>query len=239
MLRIGNLASKTKVILGIAIAIILAGCVVVPPQAKETTNQENNILTQKTSMTNSARLIPLQDIWAWDMPGTRPLNRTETGNLLPSNSPELILLSEIISTLTSTPNNFTPDQCFAVEGEGKNALQEAHAVIVKKQAKKTSFSQDQKISLVFFSYPFNSYVHLVRVEQQDQSLQIFYRFVTHRTRQMTVHIALIPVNLSASGNTQVEIKSQPATGNIAGGWEQWEQKIICRPFNFNVTPTKT
>ncbi|MGK7883406.1 MAG: hypothetical protein AB4057_02130 [Crocosphaera sp.] len=214
----------------LTIKVVLVSCAVNESNAVKTFTQT----TSNMKETNINQLISLEEIWALDMPGTRPMNRTMRGEPLIYESPEGQLVDEIRKALGYDLEK-KADQCFAVSGEGMKALQEAHKVIVQGKEKKTKFSQDESISIVFFSSFFASYVHLVKVEKKGKVIQIIYRFVPHQTKEVTAHIALIPISHLETGQIQVEIKPETETQISNFDAEQWGQKIVCRPFVFQVS----
>ena len=88
---------------------------------------------------------------------------------------------------------------------------------------------------MFFSYQFGAYVHLLRAEQRGKIIRLSYRFVPHETREMTAHVALIPVSNTVSGTVRVEVKPQIDGAGSARNWTRWVQRIVCRSFVFNVS----
>lgn len=182
------------------------------------------------------RVIPLKDIWALDMPGTRSMNRTMRGDPPAYVAPEGRLVDEIRSALKYDPRKHAvAAEAFAVRGAGRDALREAYAVLVQGRAKRASFREDEKISLVFFSYLFSSYVHLVRVEQRSNSIQLSYRFVPHETREVTAHIALIPISNPGCGTIRVEVKPEIDATVPGRDWDRWARRIVARSFTFRVS----
>ena len=187
----------------------------------------------------SDRVIPLSDIWALDMPGTKPMNRTLRGEPLAYEAPEGALLSEIVAALNYDPRRRpVVGECFAVEGQGLEALRAAHKVLVEGGSKQIKFRQGQQISLVFYSLSFNSYVHLAHVEQRPDTIQLTYLLVPHKTKEMTAHLALIPVFIPASVLVRVEVKPSMTDGLAAVDWGKWPKEIVCSSFAFNLTTSK-
>ena len=188
-----------------------------------------------TVQTASDPVVPLKDIWALKMPGTRPMSVTKLGDPPAYESPEGLLVDNIRQALTFDPKRRPlAEECFAVRGSGMDALRGAHAVLVEGQARITSFHRNEPISLVFFSYSFNHYVHLIGVEKQGLIVRLSYRLVPHRTKEMTAHIALVPVSHPGSGNIRVEVTPRLDSTALALDLHGWVEKIVCRPFVFNV-----
>ena len=115
--------------------------------------------------THYVREIPLRDIWATDMPGTKAMDGYRSGK--PDflyRSPEGPLLAEIDHVLRNTASG--PLEGFAVTGRDMAALKEAHRILqadflerVNERVPKTTvlgraatFRQGQPLSLVFSLY---------------------------------------------------------------------------------------
>jgi len=168
--------------------------------------------------------IPLETVWALDMPGTQPMNRIQRGTPLAYENPEGQLVDEIRTALKYDPQRRpTAGPCFAVQGTGMTALRQAHAVLVREEKLPTEFQAGEELTLVFYSYQFGAYVHLAEVVNRDGHIDISYRFVPHRTEEVTTHLALIPINSSQPGPRTVHVA--PVTNG--GDNEAWGGKIVC------------
>lgn len=184
-------------------------------------------------MAEAPKTIPLKDIWAHEMPGTRDVQKLE-----PSTS-RSSLANQIGGSLDFTPDGQVVGRGFAVAGVDKKALSNAHAVLVKSTKPRQTFSTENDITLVFFSRMFSQYVHIQSVERSDKTINISYRFVPHETKQMTAHFALIPLGKLTAGKYQVKIASLPLEEKyVAQGIKpvdpKWEKRVICQPFSFTV-----
>ncbi len=192
-------------------------------------------------------VIPLDQIWAYKMPGTRPMNAfLQRGVYV---TPEGSLLGEIRRALVQEPVKGTsrPIQWkdakpgFAVLGTGMDALREAHAVLVKKQEPRKSFPVDTEITLVFFSYDAGSYVHLHRVDRQDNVVEIRYQFVPHYSLDGSEHFALIPLGKLPAGKQRVNVIQSPLQQKHVDKFgvqplrTEWGRRIVCKSFSFLVT----
>jgi hypothetical protein len=179
--------------------------------------------------------IPLDQVWALDMPGTRPMNRTQTGDPPAYVAPEGRLADEIRAALSSGKSGarFDPGPGFAVHGHGLAALREAHAVLVGGRLRQTSFRAGEPVSLVFFAREFNYYVHLAGVERCGPDVQITYRFVPHRTKELSSHFALIPLSAGTALPTRVEVKPVIDSGTVGLDWGSWPRRIVCGSFRLD------
>lgn len=182
--------------------------------------------------------IPLDQIWAWRMPGTRDI-----GTLEPNKPPNYAygpLLGEILRSLAdSRPENEEAKSGFAVRGTGMEALRHVHAVLVKGQKPSKAVSAGNEISLIIYSHQFGPYVHLDHVERDGSIFRIYYRFVPHETEEVTEHLALISVGRLPTGKITVDIVRLPMEKKFS----QWgfkpvskadEFRTICKSFRFLV-----
>jgi hypothetical protein len=145
------------------------------------------------------REIPLKEVWGYRMPGTKPMEPV-AGHEDAAADPDLI--AHIRKALPYLDKK-KPGKGFAVLSE--NALEQAHDVLVKREKARKSFPTDTEISAVFFAHELGSYVHLHRVERRDDSVEIQYRYVPHETKEMTNHLAIIPLGKFSPGTVNVEV----------------------------------
>lgn len=144
--------------------------------------------------------IPLDKIWADSMPGTQNVYGLEG---TPSGNP---LVAEIRKEHGSKSWEDKAGPAFAVEGTGLEALKNAHAVIVGKQPRSTSFSGE--VSVIFFSLVGGNYVHLTKVERDQNTIKIRYEFVSHQQKHLTRHFAIIPLGKLPKGEYKVDITAE-------------------------------
>ena len=147
--------------------------------------------------------IPLSKIWALRMPGTINIYELEKGT--PSNKS---LMAEIGAKHGFGSHETKAGPAFAVVGTGLEALKNAHAAITGKQPRPTSLPQVHDISIVFFSITSGHYVHLTKVERDHQTIRIQYEFVSHLTKELTQHFAIIPLGKLGEGDFKVDIVAQ-------------------------------
>ena len=171
--------------------------------------------------------IPLDQIWAFDMPGTRDIRELE-----PERGP---MVSSIGRSLSHAPaKGETVKPAFAVRGDGLQALRGAHAVLVEDAKPDSMFPVGSKLSVVFFSYQLGSFVHINNVERRGDVVEVQYRFVPHRTREMTVHFALIPLGELPHGKFTVQIiQSDSESGSKGLASRDWTHRV-CGSSSFSV-----
>jgi hypothetical protein len=178
--------------------------------------------------------IPLDAIWAYNMPDTVDIHS------LDDNGEAAKVVAEIRRRLvTATPNWKEAKAAFAVAATELKALREAHAVLVEGKKPRQTFPADSDISIIFFSYQFGQYVHLEKVTRRGNVIDVQYKFVPHKTKEVTEHFALIPLGKLAPGKAHVEITQSPMEPKwINAGWKDVDRdvarRIVCRPFSFVV-----
>lgn len=186
--------------------------------------------------------IPLDQIWAFRMPGTKDIAALE-----PDNTPKVEhghLVGEIRRALANVPpKGSTARACFAVVGTGLEALRAAHAVLVDNVQPAEEFRKGDEICVVFLSYQFGKYVHLKNVERRGSLFEVQYEFVPHRTEQVTEHFALVPLGPLPSGEYRVTVSQQPMRKEyIVAGFKPVSdadaKRIVCHSFSFAVTNTE-
>ncbi len=203
---------------------------------------------------SNTAIIPLKEIWAYEMPGTRDVRKLEPDKfgeaaekLTSSEQLQLFeksLTSQILQTLGFNKPGQQPKRGFAVMGTGADALREAHAVLVKGRNPKESLPVGSEISVVFYSHLFGYYVRLHEIKKQPGAIVIQYHFVPHRTKEMTRHFALIPVGELAPGDVKVEILRSPQEQNLAAaGFKApdaaTDSRVVSQSFRFRVESEKT
>jgi hypothetical protein len=175
--------------------------------------------------------IRLDQIWAYNIPGTRDIEDL---------NPPSKLAFEIRVAIGFPPKKKDANHGFAVQGEGFDALREAHAVFVEEKTRRDTFSANSEISAVFFAHETRRYVHLHKVERQGNNINIYYRFIPHETEETTRHFALIPLGRLPIGNYRVKVIQSPMEQKYADiGFrplnDDVARRIVCRPFSFSVS----
>lgn len=215
---------------------ILICCVVVIVAYAETTSRQAETVT-----------IPLKNIWAHEMPGTRDVHELEKA-ALPANQ-AASLDNQIGDALLFVPKGKTTAKGFAVDGTEKEALSKALAAFVKKQQPRQAFAANTQVFVFFFSHSFGQYVHLDNVERREKTIKIAYRFVPHETKQLTAHYALIPLGKLPAGKYRVDIVRLPlekSTLNKAsnrpnrnGRVELYASRFLLRLLNDELGPIRS
>ena len=230
---------KTHPAIALSIVIVVAGCA-----------PSNRRGEQSQTVT-----IPLDQIWAVDMPGTHDVRELEPEKFgertrsLPTDQRFKLLDESMtdqirVALRRDRPSKGSAAQVgFAVIGTGREALEGAYDVLAKKKRPEDSFPLDSNVTLAFFSHLAGQYVHLKRIERHDTKIEVGYQVVPHMTTNSTWHFALIPVGKLPIGKYEVQINQLPGgkdkTGHFVGGLPASEaQRIVCGLFSFSVVDQK-
>ncbi len=159
--------------------------------------------------------LPLSSILAYRMPGTEAMESSDDPALLSNDSRRLA--AECLQALPHMGADLRGG--FVVAGRGRDALQEAHAVLVDNKAPAANFSKDQKLSLVFFSCQLGFNVHITKVAQRGgDTLDIAYKFVPRGDSRISPQIAIIPLDDISSGMLKIILrgKNDPSVAPTPG-----------------------
>jgi hypothetical protein len=164
--------------------------------------------------------ISLSEIWALDMPGTRDVRELEfrPGSNHTEETVKQSFVHQIRRSLSNRPRDDgdTAGTVFVVTGVGREALQNALAVLKDESARLKSVSGNKPFSLVFYSYGCGRYVRLDEVRRTNHTIDIDYHFEAHNTRNMSSHFALIPLDNMPTGEIQVKVNQLPGKGPPIG-----------------------
>jgi len=201
-----------------------------------------------------AIVIPLDTIWG-NMSGMRGLFDLESERFskirdetIPSDERAKLMANSLHFEITrSLPRGWSPDYKkatkpgFAVLGTGREALENMHAVIVKKRTIRQSFPEGREISLIFFTRPAQE-LYLNQVVRLGNAIQIFYRFNPFHVRGMagpSTRRVIIPVGILPPGEFHVEIVgSNLKKGQLGRDFkpmgDDMFQGLVCQSFSFTV-----
>jgi len=149
-------------------------------------------------------VIPLDQIWAHNMPGTKPIRAGRPRD----EAPESPLLREIRWKLL--PKREDVGLGFAVEGAADmTALRNAHAVFVDGAAHTKRFAADSDVTIVFFSKNFGRAVRLSKVTRKGTNVMLFYRFIPLQSLGHADAFALVLLGKIHQGTYRVEMRELP------------------------------
>jgi hypothetical protein len=185
--------------------------------------------------------IPLDQVWAYEMPGTRDIRELDRANI------KLLgkaLLDPISVSLLESPNRPKPGESagkgFAVTGTDRVALQRIYAILVGGEKPHSTFSTDDEVTAVFFSYPFaGRYIHIGQIERLKGEFKISYRGQPYSERHFSFALALVPLGRLTEGQYQVTMIQLPLEEKyIKRGFrpreKQWSERFVCGPFSFHI-----
>lgn len=213
-------------------------------------------LTAVSAFGDPPNVVPLDQIWALDMPGTRDVRELEPDNFgdkvreLPADEQFRLLdesLTEQIDKTLRPPHIVAPGPVkepepkngFAVSGIGVEALQNAKAVLCKTVQPNEKFDTTTPISVVFTSNQSVRYAHLVRVTRTDNVVEIQYRSIPHESRDLTSHFALIPLGKLLAGEYRVNVTRLPESDNRETAKNSvGTGRNVSKSFSFEVTEKK-
>jgi hypothetical protein len=189
---------------------------------------------------SAGEAIPLDRIWALNMPGTKSVRELEPEHYgknvrsLPEEEQiehlQQSLSFQIQQTIKRQTENRPIGPGFVVTGTGKDAL---HNVMesLESASRSQTVPADEEIAVFFYSREFGSYVHLERVSMVENTLTLSYRFVKHSTKTTEANFALIPLGKLPVGQYRVEIAQLPVEREIRADLSD----IVCKPFQFSVS----
>jgi hypothetical protein len=177
--------------------------------------------------------IPLKEVYAFGMPGTRDLQE------LPAARANGKLVESIRKALKPELNHKEARRGFVVLGAGDDALRRAQQVLASGDEVNAKFPAGKELSAVFFAYQSPFYVHLDKVERKDFAIRIGYRFIPHQSGETTEHFALIPLGKLPLGNYSVRVEQRLMEKKFTDmGFTEPSmsagQQLVCRTFHFVV-----
>ncbi|HVT28176.1 MAG TPA: hypothetical protein VHE81_09180 [Lacipirellulaceae bacterium] len=187
--------------------------------------------------------IPLNQIWAYEMPGTRNILELDVAS---KNQDARRIVSSITeSSFGRAAKRKFKDLArpgFAVTGTGNTALRAAHAVLVVGAKPRTEFSTNDEITLIFFSELVSRcLVQIHKVERTGDQIEILYELKPDIGGLNFTNFALIPLGKLPAGKYEVKMRQLPhelTTAEIKYHYkpldEKWSRNFLCKPFNFTV-----
>lgn len=186
------------------------------------------------------KTIPLDEIWAYEMPGTKDVRELE-----PKADPTLSVeeltrhsdVRKILKLLRVIPKEGeTAGPAFVVTGSGKRALKNAESIFSGEKDKLKSFPSETDLSLVFYSHLCGRHVRIESVGRSQEKITVSYRFVSSQQSAMSTHFALIPLGKLPEGKYQVEIDQLEPT-DVSGEPVKpllEPNRFVCGAFSFVV-----
>ena len=186
---------------------------------------------------DEAVILPLKDVWAWEMPDTQSVRKLDP-DLQGASREEFrakSLTDQVRRTLAKLPGEKeSAGSGFAVvASEPKAALIAARDVLRGKERQR-SFTTNDNVWFVFYSYLFGDGVRLTKVERSNNLFTITYRHNSSIDANAESSFALIPVGKMDVGKYIVDIKLE---GKPLPKF--YQRRVVCDDFGFRVIPDKT
>lgn len=150
--------------------------------------------------TVQAEEIPLKNVWALNMPGTRDIR-----DLLEADG-ERSKLDIIVQALKDRRDI---GSAFAVEGTGTEALNRIYNIVTQQKSISDSLPSGE-VSVAFFTKYTRYYVRISEVTVGPKNnIQIVFELLPHREEQRTLYLALIPLGKLPAGKYDIAIAPKP------------------------------
>lgn len=166
-------------------------------------------------------VVPLEQIWSLDMPGTRRIQELEPeafgsearASVSVNTAIERIRNSKIAKIreqlLREESSEDLPQKSFLVSGTGEAALATAYQVLLGQEDEQEEFPAGESLSVIFFAKSSPRYIRLEEVSIIDEKIDLQYRVVPHLADEVTVHLAIIPLPQLPAGKYRVSATRLP------------------------------
>lgn len=203
------------------------------------------ILLALCCSTSFAEEIPLSEIWAYRMPGTKYIVELDPyyapPNLDEKERNKRSVIRKMIRRLALPREEKLAGEAFAVKETGLEALKQAEEVLSSGQEPTHTFSTHDNISLFFFVRLLSAYVHIDEVTREGDRITIRYHLVRHITQNSSTNKALIPLGKLPTGKYTVEIVAGPQQVEGGDSENQFREltqaeldRYVSRGFSFEV-----
>jgi hypothetical protein len=183
------------------------------------------------------RVIPLKDIWAYHMPGTRRVSDLDAVKQQSGITKHPIVSGIVRSLAAKRPNLESIGPALIVQGTAKEALRNTNDIFTKFREPSSKFSLTDELNLVFYTTLGGPYTHIESIERTGPTIVVRYRLVSHNTREDTLHFALIPLGRLDAGTYEVKIESMGLFDETGARKEPSDKSklVICTNTTFEVT----
>lgn len=192
---------------------------------------------------DKSKSIPLDKIWAYEMPGARDITTLEKSlNERADKGPLWLIYESMVLRAGKLKYKDLARPAFAVSGGDCSALRAAQSVLVDGTKPRKTFSKDEELTIVFFSEPVSKYrVRVGQVARTDNEVRIDYQLEAGVYGQDYHNFALIPVGKMSIGKYQVNMRQLPHEQTpieIKKGFKpldkEWSNNYLSAPFRFSV-----
>lgn len=200
--------------------------------------------------------IPLAEIWALEMPGTKDIHGLDFGEPQPRqnvgwgtleyqksredaiNEMKLALAAKLPSEEAPRGFIFPWKPTVPMLRRVSDTLRTAKKYqILDFEIKE--YPQGSDITLVFFSYPASYRIEIREIKRHEQTITVGYQAVPHHIADSTVHFALIPLKDLPAGTYQVNFEQLRMDNSFhKQGFmpmlREQERRLVCNDFSFRV-----
>jgi len=160
--------------------------------------------------------IPLDQIWAWDMPGTKDVRQLEgqgkfkgmgfTDRVQNSLATNTHWRLNHVFVLKGNKRVRIAGSAFVVDAVDLAALKKANAIFAKEQEPRDSFKASRALTLVFYASGSSRSVRIKEVLKGKNEIVVKYHFHVHGHRTTSKYYALVPLGNDLSGRIKVTIE---------------------------------
>lgn len=169
--------------------------------------------------------IPLDTVWALNIPGTKNILELEPKRKrIPPTDEELINTSPVEQMKQALNHRHSPKkgekarQSFVVLGTGLDALREARDVLSGEKQRTDSLPTNKELSLIFYAYDPGRSLQLNKIERRDNVITVRYHLIVPEgfiSPEYVSYFALIPLGKLPAGKFNVDIERLPDVGGTA------------------------
>jgi len=206
--------------------------------------------------TSSAQEIPLSEIWALNMPGTKDVyglgfaesDKRRYAGWGPTEFREMRerSINQMMLALSDKLPSEKAARGFIVPWQSNSQVLKRIGELIRTAKKNEIFDIDVKeypkgsdVTLIYFSYPSSYYNHIKEVERDGHKITVGYQLVPHYSGDSTVNFALIPLKDLPAGEIQVKFRQLPMdkkfyeAGFIQVNRSQ-QMRLVCNDFSFRI-----
>ncbi len=199
---------------------------------------------------SKAVTIPLDQVWAWDIPETKDIRTLEPKHFgprvrkLPEKKQFQLLKSSLVQqirrAIKDTYETEAAGPGFIVAGSDRVALNNAHDILVNDRKPLDKFPNGTSVTVFFYSrLTAGRHFHIKRCDRKGSAITVKYQLVPYNQKMMTLHFALIPLGILEPGNYSVRFVNIPEARYFQGRRiqpvsKEDREKLICKAFDFSV-----
>jgi len=182
--------------------------------------------------------IPLSEVWAYKMPGAMSIQSLQSEAI---NAGGKSTFQYVVDVLNKTLESKGPRKPgFAYTGEVERGLPMLEAHLSGVESPQSRIKSGEDVYLVVFTYFSGTYIHAKRIERAGHKITIALQFTPHLTREVTSHLAIVPLGQLAPGEYSVDFMALPLPPRHDYAAANYESKTpledMCKPFSFTIAP---